>query len=99
MTVSDWIDEFLIGYKPTVKGHTYRNTEHDLEVIREEIGGLKMREVEPSDIKRIVAKRAGMAESYIKKLKTNAGQLLMLPWMTISFHIARACVLRCHAVR
>lgn len=75
MTVSDWIDEFLKGYKPTVKGHTYRNTEHDLDVIREEIGGLKMREVEPSDIKRIVAKRAGMAESYIKKLKTNAGQL------------------------
>lgn len=75
MTVSNWIDEFLASYKPTVKAHTYRDKEHDLQVIREDIGSLKMREVEPSDIKRILAQRAGMADSYIKKLKTSAGQL------------------------
>ncbi len=75
MIVSDWIDEFLANYKPTVRGHTYRNKEIDMQVIREDIGALKMREVEPSDIKRILSQRAGMADSYIKKLKTSASQL------------------------
>lgn len=67
-SVGSWADEWLEVYKrPEVTLRTFETYARDIRLIKDAIGNFPLRSVTPVDLKAIVAGRAGLSSSAIKK--------------------------------
>ena len=69
-TVSEWANKWLVSYKKgAVSPAVYRDTEGIVRNhILSEIGGMRVRDVKASDIKRLMNKKAHFSESHQRKI-------------------------------
>jgi integrase len=76
MTVSEWCDRWLVGYR-TRRPRTVANAEYHVKKIKARFGAMPLSAVKPSDVKAWCAdmKAQGVADSYVYALYQRLGQL------------------------
>lgn len=75
-TVGMWADEWLEHYKkPHVSARTFATYQHDVDLIKEALGYRQLKAVTQQDIVKLLATRAGLSASAIRKTAMTAKAL------------------------